>query len=1509
MSRQFQSGAVLLAVTIALYCSGMGANTALASDEDPAGQPSARHSPWSWLKSRVRRLQGEAQRQASSPATENESPGRFGWTFHDIDVQTALRRVRRFVLEVPVDVEGRATIKIRVGVPWRHAFTARDYRLYAWIDSRRLSIAGIETDDFHAALSYVDGVLKLAGLRLTTPDFSTPGDEAAIQGDAQVELEPRGDLKANLNFVRLALAPLAAAGAKAYPKVQLDQGALDKLNLDGVAAGRVEAKVAIDRFRDLAAWQIGARLNVADVRAFAARRFDLNATAKLERGVARLDRLSLRMHDSPAMLTGDAMLQLEPLGQLQARLQLHQLELAPLVERDPQRASWLSGRAGGTFSAAVSLRRAQAPAAWNANGRLNAVDLRALGLPPVQVGADFRLTGGRFSVSNLVGEADFVRLNGGGELALSGDFAYSANVRLTSSRLSRLNQLISDFRLPIEVGGRLGAAASVQGALKSRTFSIRGGVNARDVHIENVQLERLEFRYVADEKQLQLHPIDAGLYGGRLRASAVVPLGAEGDLRAGVRWSDLSLAPLLRPVLEKRGAAGLLLAGRASGTLEVRAPVGALAQLPTEVMRWNTQGRIEIDRLNFPATGAAMIAAGRAGARFNLAAGKLELEKLEAGWGSTKLEGSANLNVLAPFDFDARLALSNFDLAILDQLPATIRPPATIKGRTGVSAKFQGSLEPMRLSGGGALVAKQIDVDRVRVDSVSTNFTLVDQQLRLKRLEAKLYGGELRGSLTAPLAAHAASQAKLDWRGVQLGRLLDDWRGASNYMAGRSQGRVELAAERDALRDPTRWRGKVSLSADNFSLWGWSVRSAAIEADLDAGDLQIQKFAVETRPIAPRPATRFNGSGRLSVAAPYDFQGRFKLDGFDLDRLKTLSAKIRPPTQIGGLVGASGEANGTLQPLQAAGRGTISAVGLTAARARVDSLTANITADGQAVELKDLAVQLYQGRLDGDVHIPLDGQIPGRISLVAEHVDLGKMAANIARLSLKLSGLADAQLQAKIPPGRLAQPAQWRVDATLDAPEILINSLRFGKLHGQVDYRHAALDYQADGELLEGRWKIAGVWRDADHANASGENRGSMQLEGARLDRLSEIFRRSGAAESLAGTVNVQLNYRHDPATGLPEGQGKFEIVGLREGDTLLSNRIAGAVRATPHAVTLEQLRGSLAGGLLSANGEWFLDLHRRSRFHISLYAIDLNELLQSRLPPGVRIVGAADLDLLAFAGQGRPWKFDGIATIREAEIDGVPLTDVRAPFDGLYDPSSGRGELHAREATAQLAFGHVTASASTVSAGGLSIDAHGKFTDINVHQLLKRWGSASQYGAGKMTGDFTLGGRDVQSMNDLTGTLKAKLRDTQAASLPLAQTLQSYIAGGLTASSRFGNGDLRARLARGVVRIQRLSLSSPQMKLFVQGGVSLAGRLNLSVVANTGQVNATPALLLIAARLSVLVSPPVGLLLEANQFLSNQVVYLDVTGTIHSPTVRIRPLPMLEEEAIRFFLLEAPIP
>jgi hypothetical protein len=42
--------------------------------------------------------------------------------------------------------------------------------------------------------------------------------------------------------------------------------------------------------------------------------------------------------------------------------------------------------------------------------------------------------------------------------------------------------------------------------------------------------------------------------------------------------------------------------------------------------------------------------------------------------------------------------------------------------------------------------------------------------------------------------------------------------------------------------------------------------------------------------------------------------------------------------------------------------------------------------------------------------------------------------------------------------------------------------------------------------------------------------------------------------------------------------------------------------------------------------------------------------------------------------------------------------------------------------------------------------------------------------------------------------------------------------------------------------------------------------------------------------------------LTEASEFLSNRVIYLRIGGTISRPIPRVQPLPILREEAIRFF-------
>ena len=108
-------------------------------------------------------------------------------------------------------------------------------------------------------------------------------------------------------------------------------------------------------------------------------------------------------------------------------------------------------------------------------------------------------------------------------------------------------------------------------------------------------------------------------------------------------------------------------------------------------------------------------------------------------------------------------------------------------------------------------------------------------------------------------------------------------------------------------------------------------------------------------------------------------------------------------------------------------------------------------------------------------------------------------------------------------------------------------------------------------------------------------------------------------------------------------------------------------------------------------------------------------------------------------------------------------------------------------------------------------------------------------------------------------------------------------------------------------MRVQRFTLSGEALKLYADGTIGFGGRLNLDVIASTNTFGSDR--LFAQALLEALPAvgpPPLMILTQANRFLSNRVIYLDVSGTLRRPAVSVRPLPLLQDEAIRFFLGEA---
>jgi hypothetical protein len=105
-------------------------------------------------------------------------------------------------------------------------------------------------------------------------------------------------------------------------------------------------------------------------------------------------------------------------------------------------------------------------------------------------------------------------------------------------------------------------------------------------------------------------------------------------------------------------------------------------------------------------------------------------------------------------------------------------------------------------------------------------------------------------------------------------------------------------------------------------------------------------------------------------------------------------------------------------------------------------------------------------------------------------------------------------------------------------------------------------------------------------------------------------------------------------------------------------------------------------------------------------------------------------------------------------------------------------------------------------------------------------------------------------------------------------------------------------------VTLDRTVIDGGVAKLSVEGQTSLRGKLDLQVTAETGDLANAPGLTrLVRSPLTLAAPVPVSLLAEANEFLSERLVYLHVGGTVKRPVVRVQPARQLQQETIQFFL------
>jgi hypothetical protein len=1301
------------------------------------------------------------------------------WEFDSVDVGRLVGRLRRIGLEIPVTLEGKVSGTVHVGVPWNALRTARAWRLGGSLTSERFVVNDFAVTAATIRLNYRDGSLFLDEFTLSVPK---PGAAAgagagAVNGTAQMQLVPRGQLSASLQVRDL---PMAAV-LRSFDALQ---------PVDGLLSGELVARAAVDELRDLAAWRVEGPIALRD----------------------------FTLRNLPAA-AADVRFDLE-----QAVLTARQFEL----------------RVGG-----VTL---QSDARLNLTGRLAwSLDARA-----------------------------------------SADDA-AAVFELLKPALH--NQLVDDVSQRIRTGP-INATARLSGTMSPLTWSIGGHaassalrVDAFDgagkqAPIKPLVVDRIDFDYRLDGTMLRLSQLAADLGGGVVSGSIDVPLRV-GQYAAQLEWRDVRVTSLLDAPFGGNGVANGRL-GFAASSADIADPA-----------RWQLALTTTVDELTFQNWSLARLRTGEV----KIADGRLTVPGFSALVDNRAIDVSLDAQLASPWDVSMSFSVPELPIAWLAKIPSIANYIQRPSGYVNVAGRLSGAWKPLRLRGGGRVTGRAVQLDGVTVDALQFGFEMTPEAAKIVDLLAQIGGGRVTGAATMALGEKPGLATTLGWAGVDVAAVTRQLDARPAIFSGTTTGTLALDIPPGAMGERDKWTATASVQLPQFDVYGWQFRHIQpVELRLRAGQLKAPRLAAQLdgQPIA--------ASLSLGVSSPWQFAGKVDAPGLWLERLTSVPQLSWLRDRLGGRAQVRGTFEGQVRPVQLTAAASVVGEAISVDQLKIDKLSLRAELRPNELRVSDVDAGLLGGSVQGSATIPLTSEGPGSAQIQWNAVDLGQGLAALGRSMRQLHGVSNGSAAVSIPAGRRDDPARWEIDARVGLPDLSAGRLNVASLEAELHQHAGVLNYKAQGRFLSGDLRLVGSRMQATTESLL-EYLGTFQLTlaHASVGAAVQVAQQSYLEPPpVAGDFDLRL-----ASTSTPAGrgwQGDITADAIQSHGAELASGVQARFGGSASEFEVQSVTGRVAGGRLSGAGQWGFDPRQPRAFRVSLRGARLEQLtsLETR-PADAPVSGAADIDLRIHPG--RTWRIDGAVTSGRGAVYGLPYSNARVPLNVRWTPSSGRSSLRTNSSAVSLSRGRIAGQFTATKSATWTLNGNYRIFRVDIAALEKSLGSQSAHGRGRLSGTLQISGRNVRSVNDVQATLQADLEDTQPNAVPLLDKFSRYVGGFAAASSAFGDGRVEAHLARGVVHVDRLSLASDRMQLYVTGRIDLVGRLNLEATVATGK-SINPALAQrLLTRLAIVPVAPASLLLQINDILSDRVVHLQITGTLTRPNIRLRAFATLREEALRFFL------
>ena len=693
------------------------------------------------------------------------------------------------------------------------------------------------------------------------------------------------------------------------------------------------------------------------------------------------------------------------------------------------------------------------------------------------------------------------------------------------------------------------------------------------------------------------------------------------------------------------------------------------------------------------------------------------------------------------------------------------------------------------------------------------------------------------------------------------------------------------------------WKATGQLIAPSIKYGGLEAREVSALGAVNHGELTVDTFR----------ATIVNGSlqgiGTLNLKAPFVYSVEGAIESANLSQLLVF-AQSQNVSAIAGLAGVSGKLGGTLYPLSCSGDGKGELQSSKVGNIRLGSIPFTWRIDEETAQLTSATATLFGGAANLSATYPVNGVAASTMTASLGGADLGLLSRGL-RVPFRLSGSVSAEVQGSA--WHLPDQATGSVRVVSD--QVMVQEAALRGLDGRAELVDGKLTLNASAETLGGRLDFSG---DSTPSILSGP----LNLNDDVKDRLEGILRlREFPVERLlqvalleklkpfSGSLDATLRIRLD-SSWQPHGEGQCALRDVRWLREQWSRESKGKVTFTGNSARLEDFQGDFAGGRARVNANIGTP-QRQGTFRMAVEGASASKLL-APIPALKELVqGRADVRLQGTFG--KQWNGRGTIAMRRATILSLPVTRIRIPLDFSFSTNRPRLRLVTSNTRAQVARGQVAGRFKINWGRQLQLNADMRGRDIELQSLLRRVPGGISVGSGRISGTARLGGHQVKSVNDLTGRFDADLSRVQPLQFPVLSQISRFV-GPVQPTTLFETGNATGRLRNGTIYLQRATIDGGLAQLMIEGETTLRGGLDLAVTAKTGNFSDAPAALTRLARSPLLLAAPssVSLLADANEFLSDRLVYLHVGGTIQRPSVRVQPARQLRQEAVRFFLRRA---